>query len=102
MISNITLGGVAVASMPSSFRAGYVLSARAGHVVPAPAGVVAAARAGLAAAARVGVVAAAAAPAERHLSVANAVWPPVASIAPQPKRRAAATTTHVSVDRSPT
>jgi hypothetical protein len=107
MISNIKLSGVAVACMPSSFRAGYVVGARAGQAVPAPAGVVAAARAGLAAAARVDVVAAAAAPAERHvLPVANAVWPPVAGTAPagtapQHKRRAAATS-RVSVDWSPT
>jgi hypothetical protein len=94
MISNIKLSGVAVACMPSSFRAGY-----AG---PARAGVVAAAHAGLAAAARVGVVAAAAVPAERHLPVANAQWPAVTGIAPQRKRRPAATTTRVSVDWSPT
>lgn len=101
MISNIKLSGVAVTSMPSTFRAGYLVSARAGQGVPARAAVAAAARAGLAAAARVGAVAAAAAPAGRHLPVANAVWPPVAGIAPQHKRRAAATH-RVSVDWSST
>lgn len=84
MISNIKVSGVAVTSMPSS-RAGYA---------------VAPAHAGSAAAARVGVAAAAAVPAERHLPVANAVWPPVAGIAPQHKRRAAAMP-RASVDWSP-
>ncbi|WP_232423287.1 hypothetical protein [Mycobacterium sp. 155] len=74
MISNIKVSGVAVTSMPS-FRTSYA---------------VAPAHAGLAAVARVGMVAAAAVPAERHLPVANAVWPPVAGIAPQRKRRPAA------------
>ncbi|WP_231376653.1 hypothetical protein [Mycobacterium sp. 141] len=90
MISNIKVSGVAVTSMPS-FRAGYAVAA---------AGVVAAAHAGSAAAARVGVVAAAAVPAERHLPVANAVWPPVAGIAAH-KRRAAAAMPRASVDWSP-
>ncbi|WP_157680323.1 hypothetical protein [Mycobacterium dioxanotrophicus] len=101
MISNIKLSGVAVESMPSSFRAGYLLSARAGQAVPARAAVAAAARAGWAAAAGVAAVAVAAAPAGRHQLVANAVWPPVAGFAPQHKRRTAATP-RVSVDWSPT
>lgn len=101
MISNIKLSGVAVESMPSSFRAGYLLSARAGQAVPARAAVAAAARAGWAAAAGVAAVAVAAAPAGRHQLVANAVWPSVAGFAPQHKRRTAATP-RVSVDWSPT
>ena len=101
MISNIKLSGVAVESMPSSFRAGYLLSARAGQAVPARAAVAAAVRAGWAAAAGVAAVAVAAAPAGRHQLVANAVWPPVAGFAPQHKRRTAATP-RVSVDWSPT
>ncbi|WP_234792287.1 hypothetical protein [Mycolicibacterium brisbanense] len=101
MISNIKLSGVVVAGMPSSFRAGYVFSAPAGQPVAARAAVAAAARAGLAAAAGVGAVAVAAAPAGRHLLIANAVWPPVAGFAPQHKRRTAATP-RVSVDWSPT
>ncbi|WP_245839792.1 hypothetical protein [Mycobacterium aquaticum] len=102
MISNIKLSGVAVESMPSSFRAGHFVSARAGQAVAARAAVVAAARAGWAAADGVGAVAVAAAPAAgRHQLVANAVWPPVAGLAPQHKRRTAATP-RVSVDWSPT
>lgn len=86
MISNIKLSGVAVTCMPLSFRPGQAVAARAG-VVPA---------------ARVGVVAAAAAPAERHLRVANAGWLAATGTDPQHKRRRTAATTRVSVDWSPT